>query len=81
MGKTPPLLMGRRKVVFNVSSQRLEFLGGYDSPLANGQEKSRFQHLEPCTRVWVGKTRPFANEEQEILCNTRSHALHQGLGE
>ena len=45
MGKTPPLLMGRSKDVSNICSHALE-IGGVKLPFANGQEKSRLQHLE-----------------------------------
>ena len=45
VGKTPPLLIGRMKVVLTPGVMHLS-LGGQDSPLASGQEKSRLQHLE-----------------------------------
>ena len=57
VGKTPSLLMGRRKVVSNIYSHALEFWW-VRLPPANVQAKSRLQHLRSCTRVWVGKTPP-----------------------
>ena len=58
MCKTPPLLMGRGEVVFNIWGVMHCSWSGYDSPLANGQERSCLQHLESCTGVWMGNTLP-----------------------
>ena len=44
LGKSPLLLMGRRKDV--------------DSPIANVNAKGHLQHLEAYTGVWFGKTPP-----------------------
>ena len=50
-------------------------LGGQDSPHASGQEKSRSQHLESLTGVWVGKTPPNLVGRRKVVCNIWSHAL------
>ena len=55
VGKTPTFLMQRGEVDCSIRSPALEF-GWVRLPLANGQERSGLQHLESCTRVWVGKT-------------------------
>ena len=54
MGKTPPFLIGRRKVVCKIKSHALEF-GLVRLPLSNEQEKCCLHHLESCIGVWVGK--------------------------
>ena len=46
-----------------------------DSPLVCGQEKSRLQHLESCTVVWVGKTLPFFVGRRNVASIICSHAL------
>ena len=53
-------------------------LGGQDSPLANGKERSGLQHLESCTGVWVGKTPPSLMGKRLVGCNIWSHALEFG---
>ena len=68
MGKTPPLLMGRRKVVCNIWSHALEF-GWVRLSLANAQEKSRLQHLQSCTEVWVGKTPALQVGRRKVVFN------------
>ena len=50
-------------------------LGGYDSPLANGKERTGLQHLESCSGVRVGKSPPLPMGSREVVCNIRSHAL------
>ena len=37
------------------------------------------QHLESCSRVWVGKTPPLLMGRTEVVCNIWSHALEFGL--
>ena len=53
-------------------------LGGQDSPHASGQEKSRLQHLESCTGVWVGKTPALVMGRRNVVCNMWGHALEFG---
>ena len=50
-------------------------LSGYDSPLANGQDRSALQYLESCTGVWVGKTPPLLMVRREVVFKIWSHAL------
>ena len=53
-------------------------MGGEDSPLANGKERSGLQHLESCTGDWAGKTPPSLMVRREFVCNIWSHALEFG---
>ena len=68
MGKTPPLVVGRRKVVCIIWSQALEFEWVRLSP-SNGQDKSHLQHQELCSGVWVGKTLPLLKGRSKVVCN------------
>ena len=74
VGKTAPLLMSRIEVVCNIWSHALEF-GWVRLPLANGQERSAFQHLESCTGDSVSKTTPLQMVRRELVCYIWSHAL------
>ena len=79
MGKTPPFLMFRREVVCNIYCRVLHWsLGGLDTPLANGKERSGFQHLESCTGIWVGKTPPFLMFRRLVVWNIWSSELEFG---
>ena len=73
MGKSPPFLVGRRKVVCNIWSHALEFEWVRPTP-SNGQDKCRLQHLELCSGVWVGKTLPLLKGKSKVVCNIKSHA-------
>ena len=53
-------------------------LGGQDTPLASGQYKSRLQHVESCTGVWVGKTPPLLVGRRKVVCSIWSHAPEFG---
>ena len=77
MGKTAPLLMGKREVVCSIWIPALEF-GCVRLPLANGQERSGLQHLESCNGVWVGKTPPLLMVRTKVLLNLWSHTLEFG---
>ena len=77
MGKTPPLLWSGEKW-FATSGVMHWSLSGYDSPLANGQDRSALQYLESCTGVWVGKTPPLLMVRREVVFKIWSHALEFG---
>ena len=77
MGKTAPLLMGKREVVCSIWIPALEF-GCVRLPLANGQERSGLQRLESCNGVWVGKTPPLLMVRTKVLLNLWSHTLEFG---
>ena len=68
VGKSPLLLMDRRKFVCNIWSHALE-LGLVGLPLAMRQEKSRLQHLESCTGVWVSKTPSLLFFSRNVIYN------------
>ena len=53
-------------------------LVGQYSPLANWQGKSGLEHLESCTKVWVGKTPPLLMGKGKWFGT--SGALHWSLG-
>ena len=74
MGKTPPLLMGKREVVCSIWILALQF-GWVRLPLDIGQERSGLQYLESSTGVWVGKTPTLLMVRGEVVCNIWSHAL------
>ena len=80
MGMTPPLLMGWKKVIYSICSHALEFrwVKLPPPPLASGKDKSRLQHLESCTIVWVGKTPPLLMGRSKDVCNICSHTLEIG---
>ena len=77
MGKTPPLLMQRREVVFNIWSHAFDFEWVRLSP-CYGHERSGLQYLESCTGVWVGKTPPLLTVRREVVFNLWSHVLEFG---
>ena len=66
MGKTSPLLKGRRKVACNIYGLALE--NGLIR-LPHGQENIHLQHLESCAIFWVGKTPPFLMGRRKVVCN------------
>ena len=75
--KTPPSLMQRREVVYNIWSHALVF-GWVRLPPYYGQERSGLQHLESCTGVWVGKTPPFSMFRRQVVWNIWSLELEFG---
>ena len=68
VGKSPPLLMGRKKS-FATSGVIHQSLGVLDSPLANEPEKSGLQYLKSCTGVSMGKTSPLLLCRRKVVHN------------
>ena len=74
VGKTPPWLVGRENSFARSDVMHLS-LGWYDSTFANGQDKSRLQHMWSCTRVKVVKTPQWLTGNRNFVYNICSYAL------
>ena len=80
VGNTPPLANGQERSCLSTSGvNALEFGWVRLSPLANGQEKSGLQHLESCTRVWVGKALLLLMAMRKVIY-ARNGIMHLSLG-
>ena len=75
MGKSLPLLIGKRKKCLQHFRVMHWTLVSKDSPIANGNEKGHLQHLEAYTGVWFSKTPLLLMQIRKDVSNIWSHAL------